>query len=311
MITENDKMRPQDESQQVEASWYVAPKPPVPKGWLVFSEEFVLRVLQGSYSHHRPPRRTPAWRLLAVVVRGVMAVAQAVLMFLSVVPVVSRLIGFLAVHLGRGAMGSFIRSCHLKAKLEHLGQDTLIECGLELWGARGIRIGAGCHVDSHVRLRAGEGRYGQYGRVSIGDYSHIGPRCLVSGRGGVEIGDFVSIEAGVHLYSATNTLMHPDHPGQLISVSHTAPYGFQHAVESSVSIGDYAVVGFGSLIMPGASIGLGAIVHPHTQVTTRFPPFANIVGPGRARQNGWRRPARPDPRREPVPPGDDNSREQT
>ena len=54
MITENDKMRPQDESQKVETSWYVAPKPPVPKGWLVFSEEFVLRVLQGSYSRHRP-----------------------------------------------------------------------------------------------------------------------------------------------------------------------------------------------------------------------------------------------------------------
>ena len=289
-------MRPEDEAQQVRESWYVAPKPPVPKGWLVFSEDFVLRVLQRSYSRHEPPHHSMPWRIVALVVRGIMAVVQAVLMFLSVIPVVSGVIGFLAVHLGRGVAGSFVRSCYWKTKLQYLGQDTLIEAGLDLWGGRSIRIGSCCHVDSHVRLRAGEGRYGQHGGVSIGDYSHIGPRCLVSGRGSVEIGAFVALQAGVHVYSATNMLVHPKDPGQLIGMSHAAPRGFQHIVEAPVIIGDYVVVGFGSLILPGASIGLGAVVHPHTQVVAQYPPFANITGPGRAKQSGWRRPPRRSPK---------------
>jgi acetyltransferase-like isoleucine patch superfamily enzyme len=287
---------PIPEAEQVRGSWFVAPKPPAPHGWLVFSEEFILRVLQGRYVQHLPAHRTAGWRAFALVLRGAMAAAQFVLMFIAMVPFVSAVMEIIAVHFRRGSMGFFLRSCYWKTKLRHLGQDTLIERGIEIWGARNIEIGSCCHLDTQVRLAAGEGRYGQGGHLSIGDYCHIGPRCHIAGRGGVEIGDFVSIEAGVHVYSATNIMVHPQHPGQLISFSHTAPHEFQTATEATVRIGDYAMVGFDSLVMPGAVIGAGALVHPYTQVIGTYPPFANIVGPGRSRQNGWRRPPKPDPR---------------
>ena len=284
------------EAEQVSRSWFVAPKPPTPRGWLVFSEEFILRVLQGRYLHHQSAQRTAGWRTVALLVRGAMAVAQFVLMFIAMVPFVSAVMEIIAVHFRRGGAGFFLRSCYWKTKLRHLGQDTLIERGIEIWGARNITIGACCHVDTQVRLAAGEGRYGQGGNLSIGDYCHIGPRCHIAGRGGVEIGDFASIEAGVHVYSATNIMVAPKHPGQLISFSHTAPHEFQTAMEAPVRIGDYAMIGFDSLVMPGAVIGRGGLVHPYTQVIGTYLPFANIVGPGRSRQNGWRRPPRPDPR---------------
>ncbi len=283
------------------SDWYIAPKPPSPKGWLVFSEEFVLRVLQGRYVPQLPARKTLPWRAAALVLRMFMAIAQFVLMFLALVPVVSAILELVAVYVRRGGMGFFLRSCYWKTKLRHLGQDTLIERGIEIWGARNIEIGSCCHVDTMVRLAAGEGRYGQCGFLSIGDYCHIGPRCHIAGRGGVEIGDFVTIEAGVHVYSATNTMLHPERPGQLLSFSHTAPHEFQSTVEAPARIGDYAMVGFDSLVMPGAVIGMGAIVHPYTQVIGEYPPFANIVGPGRSRQNGWRRPAKLDSRLKSTP----------
>ncbi|MCK4660842.1 MAG: hypothetical protein KAV82_15085 [Phycisphaerae bacterium] len=297
-------MQRQEESEQVRRSWYIAPKPPAPRGWLVFSEEMVLRVLQGRYLQHLPAEKTIPWRGVALLLRIVMAAAQFVLMFVSVAPFVSALVEMIAVHFRRGAAGFFLRSCYWKTKLRSLGQDTLIERGIEIWGARNITIGSCCHLDTQVRLAAGESRYGQGGRLDIGDYCHIGPRCHIAGRGGVKIGDFVSIEAGVHIYSATNTLIHPDHPGQLISFSHTAPYDLQKTIEAPVSIHDYAMVGFDSIIMPGASIGTGAIVHPHTQAIGKYPNFANITGPGRSRQNGWRRPPRLDPRRPENQPED-------
>ncbi|MCP4592253.1 MAG: hypothetical protein GY842_16085 [bacterium] len=293
----NNTGRPSiSEAEEVRQSWYVAPKPPPPQGWLVFSEELILRVLQGRYVKQLPVSMSLPWRLLGMIVRLVLAVGQFVLMFLSMVPVLSALMEMAAVHFRRGVVGFFLRSCYWKTKLRCLGQDTLIERGIEIWGARNIEIGACCHLDTLVRLAAGEGRYGQGGRMVIGDYSHIGPRCHVAGRGGVEIGDFVVIEAGAHVYSATNMFVHAEHPGQLVSFSHTAPRSFQSTLEAPVVLGDYSMVGFGSIVMPGASIGMGAIVHPHTQVIGAYPAFANITGPGRSRQNGWRRPSRRDPR---------------
>ena len=110
------------------------------------------------------------------------------------------------------------------------------------------------------------------------------------------IGDFVSVQGLVHIYSATTTALHPRHPGQLLSLSHMPPPDMQNIAEGPVTIDDYASVGFASLILPKTTIGLGAIVHPYSQVSGRFEPFANIVGPGRARQNGWRRAPRRDPR---------------
>ncbi|MFH0980271.1 MAG: acyltransferase [Planctomycetota bacterium] len=296
MVVEDNKIRWDEESAQVRAAWYIPPKPPAPIGWLVFSEEFVLRVLQGRYTQQLPARRTLPWRAVGFIVRAALAVAQFALMFFSVVPLISGGMEMLAAHFRRGGFGFFLRSCYWKTKLDSLGQDTLIDRGIDIWGARNIRIGSCCHLDTQLRLAAGEGRYGQGGYLSVGDYSHIGPRCHIAARGGVTIGDFVSIEAGVYVYSATNTLIHPEHPGQLVSFSHTAPPGFQSTIEAPVYIGDYAMVGFGSLVMPGAAIGLGAIVHPHTRVIGQYPPFANITGPGRSRQNGWRRPPKRDPR---------------
>jgi acetyltransferase-like isoleucine patch superfamily enzyme len=101
----------------------------------------------------------------------------------------------------------------------------------------------------------------------------------------------------VHVYSATNTLIHPQHPGQTTSLSHVSPEEFQHIAEAPVEIADYVVVGFSSLVLPGVSLGQAAVVHPYAIVSKSFPAFANITGPGRARQNGWRRPPKLDPRR--------------
>lgn len=286
-----------DEADLVRVDWYIAPKPPAPMGWLVFSEDFVLRVIQGKYGRPEAVLRTAGWRTIAIALRTLMGVGQALMMLLAYIPIIDLLVEFVAVNFSRGSAGFFLRACFWKAKLAGLGQDTLIDRGVNIWGPGAVRIGAGCHIDKDVRLAAGEAGQGQHGYIHIGDYTHIGPRCNIAGRGGVDIGDFVSMQALVHVYSATNAIAHPEFAGQLISLAHVAPPELQHIVEAPVVVGDYASIGFASLLLPGAWIGLGAIVHPYSQVATRFEAFANIAGPGRARQNGWRRPLRQDPRR--------------
>jgi acetyltransferase-like isoleucine patch superfamily enzyme len=287
----------EQQSAEVAAQWYVAPKPAPPVGWLVFSDEYILRGLRGEVSASAA-RPGAGLTLAARVVRGTLCVVQLLTMAFAKIPLLNQIVESWVSFLPRGALGSFLRAAYWKARLGRLGQDTIIERGVEIWGAANIEIGSRCHIDAYARLAAGESGYGQRGSIRIGDYTHIGPRAHLAGRGGLTIGDFVAIEACAHVYSATNTLMHPRFPGQVISLSHTSPPDFQHVAESPLAIDDYAIVGFASLVLPGAWLGRGAIVHPYTVVTARFHPFANVSGPGRGKQNGWRRPLRRDARLE-------------
>lgn len=289
------------EAQRIADMWYVAPLPEAPRGWLVFNQDYVLRVLRGDVAGAQSPAAGAGLRALVLVILALMAAAQAFLMLLSYIPLISTGMEMLATYFSRGALGSFLRACYWKTQLRRLGQNTLIDRGVEIWGAGNIEIGSCCHLDTYTRLAAGEALYGQKGRIVIGDYVHVGPRCHLVGRGGLTIGRLAVLEAGVHVYSATNTILHPRHPGQLISLSHVAPADCQHIAEAPVLIDEYAVVGFCSIVMPGVTLGRGAIVHPFSLVARPFPPFANVVGPGRVRQNGWRRPPRLDPRRSAQP----------
>ncbi len=288
---------PAEESAEIARMWYVPPKPPIPAGWLVFSEDFILRALRGDVAHTQSQPTSPGWRIAVFFVQIAMGTGQAVIMLLSSIPILSLFMEMLAVYFTRGAIGSFVRSCFWKTKLKKLGQDTLIDRGVEIWGAANIEIGACCHLDTYVRLAAGEAGYGQKGSIVIGDYTHIGPRCHLAGRGGLTIRDFVALEAGVHVYSATNMMVHRHEPGMLVSLSHMVPDKHQSVFESPVIIDDYVIIGFNCLVLPGARLGKGVIVHPNSIVSKPYEAFANVVGPGRARQNGWRRPPKLDPRR--------------
>lgn len=276
--------------------WYVPPDPPIRLGWIVFSEEFTLRVLQRRREKSQPPQQTAGWRILVALIRGTIAIVQAVVMLLAVLPFVNQLFEPVVTYWPRGAIGFLLRASFWKARLRHLGCDTLIDRGVEIWGGRNISIGAAVHVDTSVRLAAGESGYGQVGELTIGDFTHVGPKSHIAGRGRVSIGRYVSIHAGVHIYSASNALIDLREPGMLLSASHMAPPDRQQTDEAPVQIDDYCLIGYAALITPGVHLGRGCVVHPFTHVASSFPEFANIVGPGRARQNGSRQPLRVDPR---------------
>lgn len=285
----------QAESDAVAAQWYIAPTPPPPRGWHVYSADFVLATLQRCATERHKIRRTAGWQMLAALVRGVMAVFQAVIMLLAYVPVVSWFLETLARVFTRNPAGFFLRACYWKARLKHLGQDTIIDQGVEIWGPGNVEIGSCCHINTNVRLAAGEVKHGQHGLIRIGNYVHVGPGVHVAGRGGVEIGDFVGIMAYVHIYSATGGIENPHDPGQLASMSHTAPADRQFIIEAPVVVEDYAVIGMMAKLLPGVRIGKGAVIHSGAELTRNVLPFANHSGSVRGKQIGWRRPRRKSP----------------
>jgi len=301
----HDAQNLSDDASTIASQWYVAPKPAVPTGWLVYSLDFILAAIQGCAAHPETVSRTAGWLAIGRTLQGLMGIAQGILMLLASIPVISNVQETTARTFSRSAIGFFLRACYWKARLKSLGQDTIIDQNVEIWGGANVSIGSRCHIDTHVRMAAGEGRHGQHGSIVIGDFVHIGPGVHVAGRGGVEIRDFVGIMANAHLYSATGVIERPSDPGQLVSMSHTAPADMQQVIEAPIVIEEYAVLGMMSRVMPGVRIGRGAVIHANSEITRNVEPFANFGGGPRAKQIGWRRPRRRSPSLPPSPANDD------
>jgi acetyltransferase-like isoleucine patch superfamily enzyme len=278
---------------EIARAWYVPPKPEYARSWLLYSEELVLQALQGCYGRPEQVRRTGGWKALAAVVRGGMAIAQAVLMLLSAIPVLQLGVYLTARELPRNLLGYFLRGCYWKTRLRRMGVDSIIDQGVDILRPGRVELGSHCHLDKNALLGVGDER----GFIILGDHVHVGPSCLIAGRGGVEIGHFASLVGHVSVYAASNLPYHPQRMGELMSMSHTAPSDQQYTTEQRVIIGDYAVIGIGSVVLPGATLGRGCVVHAYSEVSGNFPDFALVSGHGRAKQIGWRRPAKLDPRR--------------
>ncbi|MFQ5423573.1 MAG: DegT/DnrJ/EryC1/StrS family aminotransferase [Phycisphaerae bacterium] len=283
----------------LEESWYIPTRFTPRAGRWVYSLDFTLGMLQGCVTELHRVRRSPAWLVIGTLTRTLTAVTQVVIMILSRLPILSWFVEILARTFTRNPIGFFLRSCYWKARLRHLGRDTIIDQGVEIWGPENISIGSNCHIDTNVRLAAGERRHGQRGSITIGNFVHLGPGVHIAGRGGVSVGDFVGISANAHLYSASGVVELPSDPGRLASMSHMAPADMQHVVEAPITIEEYAFIGIMARVMPGVRVGRGAIVHANCELTRNVAPFANIGGAPRGRQIGWRRPRRRSPHLDP------------
>jgi maltose O-acetyltransferase len=99
-------------------------------------------------------------------------------------------------------------------------------------------------------------------RVRIGQNTVINYGVLLDGRGGLDIGDVVSISEGTGILTASHKVDSPD---------------FAY-VCSGVTIGDYAFIGSYARILPGVTIGEGAVVGAGAVVTRDVAPYTVVGG---------------------------------
>lgn len=99
--------------------------------------------------------------------------------------------------------------------------------------------------------------------IFIGNNTTINKRALLDGRGGtVVIGDNVDIAQDVHIWTLQHDYNSPDYK----------------AVGGNVHIYDYAWLASGVTILPGVSIGEGAVVATGAVVTKDVPPYTVVGG---------------------------------
>ena len=244
--------------------------------FLLYDDAFIARAIKGAYTDDSPVRLGPPGKLLLWLVKAAMAGCQCVIFVICKVPVLASLFETFARVYSRGAMGFFLRGAYHKCRLKRMGRNVFIDVGVTIWEPGNVEIGDNAHLDTYVTVLGGA--KGQ-GSVRIGKHVHITSYCLLSGRGGIRIGDFAGVAAASCIYSVTQYYAHPERPdGPLLSMSAAAPLSMQYVIEEPVNIDEYAFVGVNSVVLPGVNIGRAAVIGAGSIVTTDIPPFSIAVG---------------------------------
>jgi acetyltransferase-like isoleucine patch superfamily enzyme len=119
----------------------------------------------------------------------------------------------------------------------------------------GLELGRGACVHRGLELRAAR-------HVRIGEGSVIGFDAILDGRAGIDIGRQVNVSSSVAIW----TVQH-DHRDPRFS-AHGGP----------VVVGDRAWLSFRCTVLPGVTIGEGAVVAAGAVVTRDVPSFAIVAG---------------------------------
>ena len=104
------------------------------------------------------------------------------------------------------------------------------------------------------------------GDITVGDHVWIGPYTLIEGiNGRVVIGDFVSINTGVTIYTHDST-------------KHYVSGGVNPIIQGDVTIGANTVIGGMSMICCGVTIGSHCVVGANSRVNRDVPDFIIVAG---------------------------------
>ena len=107
--------------------------------------------------------------------------------------------------------------------------------------------------------------------------------------GEVTIGDFVRLANGTKIFSSANTYRMPEEPDRAqdntsLRLTKSAARGdtqqedLQYIECAPVVIKEYAYLGSNCVVLPGVSIGRGAMIGSGAVVTKDIPPYAIAVG---------------------------------
>ena len=162
------------------------------------------------------------------------------------------------------------RSTRLVALLLYYGLTSRVKTreGVNTIGARLNRLvvpylfaKCGRHVNVRPHAYFGDGR-----QISIGDRSMIGEGSIISSADAVIIGDDVLMAPQVHIY----TTNHGTALGQPMRMQ---PHEF-----APVKIGNDVWIGARAIILPGVTIGDGAVIAAGAVVTKDVPSLAIVGG---------------------------------
>jgi acetyltransferase-like isoleucine patch superfamily enzyme len=169
-----------------------------------------------------------------------------------------------------GPIGMKLRQIYYGRKFGAMGRNVIIGPGAEISQPKRIRVADFVFIDHAVRLDA------MAGAIHIGRRIHIAPYALLSGvGGGIYLGDYVGVGAFARIYS------HSEAPidGKRMS-GPMIPEAMKGMITAPVRVERDGLVGTGAVLLPGVTLGEGAVVAANSFVPagTRIPPWTIYGG---------------------------------
>lgn len=121
-------------------------------------------------------------------------------------------------------------------------------------------LGEGCYYLDHIVWLNGS-------EIELGHGVGFNIGCYVNGYGGLTIGDRTGFGPYCMIHTANHATNDPD-----------IPILDQPSVKEPVRIGKHCWIGMGACILPGVTIGDGAIIGAGSVVTRDVPPYVVAAG---------------------------------
>lgn len=143
-----------------------------------------------------------------------------------------------------------------------IGDDCVFEPGVLVWHPENITLGRNVYVGHGAMLK------GYYrNEMHIGDRTWIGQMCFFHAAGGLTIGARVGIGPGVKIITSVHA-----------EAGRAVPVLFSPIEMAPVVIEDDADIGVNAVILPGVTVGRGAVVGAGSVVNRDVPPYAVVAG---------------------------------
>lgn len=172
---------------------------------------------------------------------------------------------------GYGTFDALMRRVLWRALVRACGDGLRVEPGVGFKHPETFEIGSGVFIGSQAYI---QGRFD--GRCRIGDYVWIGPHSYFDARDLV-LDDHVGWGPGAKVLGSAHTGIPVDVPI------------IQTELEiKPVRVQEWADIGTNAVLLPGVTVGKGAIVGAGAVVTQDIPAFAKVAGVP-AKTIGWRK----------------------
>lgn len=151
-----------------------------------------------------------------------------------------------------------------KMNFQSLGKNVKISDKTSIYCPESISIGDNSRIEDLCLIK---------GPLIIGRYVHIPPFCLLSAtKEPIIIGDFSTLAYKVSIFTSTD-----DYSGESM-VNSLIPEAYKKVSHGIVDIRQHVIIGTGSVIMPGVSIGEGCSFGAMTFVNKSTAPWGVYAG---------------------------------
>lgn len=148
-----------------------------------------------------------------------------------------------------------------------LGENVAVYSLAKILHPENISIGAESVIDDFVFM------YGAGKGIQIGKFCHITVRCVLESGGLLQIGDFSTIAYGGIVLASTD-----DYKGNGLTGLGKFGEKYRKLYNLDTRIGRHVLIGAGSIVLPGVTIGDGCSVGAGSLVTKNLPEWSLCYG---------------------------------